>query len=46
MLLIEFRPEEGQQAVAAAKTARRGGGEIGEERETAGASEEAFDLAS
>jgi hypothetical protein len=46
MLLIEFRPKKGQQAVASAKTARRRGGEIGEESETAGASEEACDLAS
>src|SRR5206468_8995735 len=46
VLLVELRPEQGEQAVAAVESSGSGGGEVGEQRETARSSEQPLDLVS
>ena len=45
VLLVQLRPEQREQRVAAVEAARGGGGEIGEQREAPRSGEEALDLA-
>ncbi len=45
MLLVELRPEEGEQTIAAVEALGCGGGEVSEQREAPRAGEEALDLA-
>ena len=46
MLLVELRPEQCEQAVAAVESSGTGRGEVGEQRETARSSEQTLDLVS
>jgi len=46
VLLVELRPEQGEQAVAAVESSGSGGREVGEQRETARSSEQPLDLVS
>ena len=46
VLLVELRPEQGEQTVAAVESSGSGGGEIGEQRESARSSEQTLDLVS
>jgi len=46
VLLVEFRPEQREQAIAAVEAPGRGGGEVGEQREAPRSGEKALHLAS
>src|SRR3989442_1742045 len=46
VLLVELGPEQGEQAVAAVESSGSGGGEVGEQRQTARSSEQTLDLVS
>ena len=46
VFLIELRPEQGEQAVAAVESSGSGGGEVGEQRETVRSREQPLDLMS
>src|SRR4029077_16116853 len=45
VLLVELRPEQREQTIAAVETPGGGGGEVGEQRQAPRSGEEAFDLA-